>query len=177
MFEEEKYSKDNVANFTDPLFYRKSFIDIVTETSYENHNFFMTEKTIRPICHEKPFVAIGPANFHTKYLKEHFGLELYDEIIDYSFDKEDCLQCRINDVVENIKNLVSQKNTLNKSYKKILPKLKYNRHVLETIYKDVNRIIPKSMHHLLDSKFSYEKLGFYNTSLVHLLDKFKKNIG
>jgi hypothetical protein len=176
-FQEESYSKDNINHFLEPYLYRNSFIDIVTETSYESNNFFLTEKTIRPIFHKKPFIVVGPINFHKRYLNEFFRLELYDEIIDYSFDEETCLQCRINGIIDNIKTIISNKDKLQKVYDKLLPKMQHNKKILENIYKDTHKIVPKSLHHLLNKFFNFELYGAIDTSFVQTILNYRKQNG
>lgn len=169
---EEGYSKNNIDHFTDPIFYRNSFIDVVTEASHEKDLFFLTEKTIRAICHEKPFIVIGPTHFHKRYLEEYFKLELYDEIIDYTFDREECLQCRINDVVDNVQTLISKKHELNNLYKKLLPKLQRNRKRLEEIFNSRSVIIPEALQSLTDYKVSFTAYGS-KTTLLDLINKLR----
>ena len=43
-------------------FYRHFAIDVVTETVFQYPYPLITEKTIRPIVHEKMFVLVAPAN-------------------------------------------------------------------------------------------------------------------
>jgi len=176
IFEEESYTKNSVDHFTDPYLYRNSFIDIVTEASYEAGNFFLTEKTIRPICHEKPFITIGSPGFHTQYLRNHFGLKLYDEIIDYSFDEESDLQQRIVKIIKNLKNIIDNKDKLDLYYETILEKIKYNKHQLENIYNEPNKIIPKSLRFMLDSKSECTTYGT-DSSLLRLIQEYKGHYG
>ena len=70
-----------------PKSYLNGFIDIVTESTYEEDQFFLTEKTSKPISTLKPFLIVGPPKIH-KFLYENYGVEYYDELFDYSFDDE-----------------------------------------------------------------------------------------
>lgn len=67
-----------------PNEYMECAFDAVIETMYEE--FFITEKTIRALDAKKPFFVFGCQYFHKK-LNEKYGFLLYDEIIDYNFDK------------------------------------------------------------------------------------------
>lgn len=176
LFNEESYSKDVLSHFTDPHLYRNSFIDVVAEASYQPYHCFLTEKTIRAVCHEKPFITVGSPSFHKKYLRDLFGFKLYDEIIDYSFDSKICLQERINGVVENLKNIISNKDKLDSYYETLLPKLKHNKKRLLDIYNDPNKIIPKCLQQLLDPNFEYIKYG-HNPSILHLTEKYRNQNG
>jgi hypothetical protein len=63
--------------------YLESAFDIVVETL--NDSFFITEKTLRPIITKKPFIVFSCENFH--YKLQNYGFKLYDEIINYDFDR------------------------------------------------------------------------------------------
>ena len=79
--------------------YFKGLIDIVFETHMEG--FFLTEKTVRPIFYKKPFIAFGCHRYNLM-LKERYGYELFDEIIDYSFDNIINNKERIDALVQEI---------------------------------------------------------------------------
>lgn len=105
--------------------YHDCFLDAGSESS--SNSFFITEKTIKPILWLKPFVIHGCCNFN-KFLKHDMGFELFEEFIDYSFDDEDDLELRTRMYVEQIKRISEIKiEDLNSLYKKIYPKLEYNR--------------------------------------------------
>jgi hypothetical protein len=175
-FEQESYTKSSVDHFTDPYLYRNSFIDIVAEASFEPGNCFLTEKTIRAVCHEKPFVTIGSPGFHTEYLKNYFNFKLYDEIIDYSFDTEPNLQKRINGIISNLKKLIKHKAELTVYYEMIYDKIKHNKQQLENIYNDPNKIIPRPLRFMLDANLEYAIHGT-DSSLTRLIQKYKKQNG
>ena len=67
-----------------PPQYFNSFFDAVSECTAET--IIISEKTIKPLFYKKPFIVFAAPGFH-KYLKE-IGFELYNEIIDYTFDSE-----------------------------------------------------------------------------------------
>lgn len=52
---------DNVAPLKE--YYQNAFLDIVHETDVSKNNFFITEKTLRPIIFHRPFILSGGANF------------------------------------------------------------------------------------------------------------------
>lgn len=98
-----------------------SFVSLVAESTTKSH--FITEKTWMCIYAEHPFLIVGPPHIH-KFLKDT-GIELYDEIFDYSFDS-------IEDDMTRFENIVKQVNNLGKQSLKdlrnlLLPKLIRNR--------------------------------------------------
>jgi GDP-L-fucose synthase len=64
--------------------YSDTLFSVVTETTFENDSLNITEKSFKPLANCHPFIIIGDQHIHEK-LKE-FGFELYDDLIDYSFD-------------------------------------------------------------------------------------------
>ena len=65
-----------------PEDYHSALIDIVTETSLVST--FRTEKCVWPLVYMKPFVILGARYINHNLQK--YGFELYDELIDYTFD-------------------------------------------------------------------------------------------
>ena len=61
--------------------YEPCAIDIVAETDIEYT--VISEKCLRPVLYEKPFITIG--NKHNYYMQQ-MGFELYTELFDYSFE-------------------------------------------------------------------------------------------
>jgi hypothetical protein len=61
-----------------------SCINLVTETSYNNNELFISEKILKPILNYQPFIVFGPVN----YLKElkKLGFRTFSEFWDESYD-------------------------------------------------------------------------------------------
>lgn len=112
----------------------QSFLHVIGEATTTVP--FITEKSIIPILYRKPFITIADKNFSTRL--RNLGLELFDEIIDYSYDSIDNLEDRAEAMVNNILPLL--KEDYNKLYKKLLPKLEHNYNRALEIIKDINYI-------------------------------------
>lgn len=161
-----------------PESYCHGFIDIVCETearpNYTDECYFLSEKSYKPLIVCKPFITLQAQHFHTKYLKEFYGFELYEEMFDYSFDSCENLNDRINGIVENLKRLKSiLLNTQAKIsiYEKIKDKLVFNKQRLTILANDPNFIIPKSLKFLTENN-SEEIYGDVNHELIdHMYDK------
>lgn len=67
-------------------FYNQFNIELISETYTHGTTFFPTEKTVRPIVGNKPFLVYGPKHF-LKNLKE-LGFKTFDQWWDESYD--DC---------------------------------------------------------------------------------------
>ena len=112
-----------------PLEYHDGFIDLVTETCYEENAFFPTEKTIRPLMMLKPFIAISCPHYHTK-LADNFGIQLYTEMFDYNYvDSIQDLKKRTHAVLDQVIAFEETFNSVEKKkqvLEKISPKLLHN---------------------------------------------------
>ena len=79
--------------------YTNAFVEIVHETDIHDNNFFITEKTIRPILFKKPFITMCGRNF-MKNLRT-LGFKTFDDWFDERYDEAngraryDCVLKRI----------------------------------------------------------------------------------
>ena len=87
-----------------PHSYYRGVIDIVTESIIEEGEFYLSEKTCKPLFAHKPFLVVGAPGYH-RWLQEEKHIELYDEIFDYGFDDEPDYKQRIKGIVDNVKRL------------------------------------------------------------------------
>jgi len=102
--------------------YGRGLIDIVTESRIDENEFYMSEKTNKPILTHKPFLVVGSAGYH-KWLKEERHIELYDEIFDYSFDDEPDYKKRVEGIIANM-NRLSEEYKTPEDYKRLYAKIK-----------------------------------------------------
>ncbi len=148
--DEATYSKESHDHFRYPASFQKCFVDIVCETWHEPEKFHVTEKTLRSIAFFKPFLVLSCKGFYKEYLCKYFGLEIYNEIFDYSFDDKDLLEDRIDGIVENIKRLETlSPNQLQSLYVSLIPKLIRNKAKLVEILYDKNKIVPDAFKFML----------------------------
>ena len=77
---------------------RKTFVNIVNETLYEDNTIYITEKTVKPISCAQPFIILGNRG-SLKKLKE-MGYKTFDKWWDESYDDGENIDCRIEKVVE-----------------------------------------------------------------------------
>ena len=90
-----------------------------------SEKYFLSEKTWKPLILGKPYIMVGPPGYY-RYLKE-FGFKIYDELFDYSFDKESDETKRIEMIVFEI-NKLKNKN-YDELYLKIKDKVEYNKNL------------------------------------------------
>ncbi len=145
--------------FKMPSEYKKCFAHLVSEGM--DDGMFITEKTVIPIMHKKPFIVQGIKGFH-KILFEDLKFEPYDEIFDYEFDKWDDYTKRTDAVIDNIKRIVDA--DWKDLYKKLESKIEYNQNRMLEIIKDkvmVPTIVQESKkisNKYLSLKYGLDKL-------------------
>ncbi len=89
-----------VPNRLGPSYFR-GVIDIVTESRIDKDEFYLSEKTNKPLFAHKPFLVLGAQGYH-KWLKEERQIELYDELFDYSFDDKPSYVERVDGILDNL---------------------------------------------------------------------------
>lgn len=107
-------------SFLLPPEWHQSLFHVVTEATHEAA--FPSEKTAIPILMKKPFIVFSCIDYH-KMLTE-LGFQLYDEVIDYSFDSEPNIELRAEKYIQNVVKI----SMLNKveTYNLLRPKIIYN---------------------------------------------------
>lgn len=127
-----------LSSFIIPQQYHDSFFNFATECC--NETIMFSEKTGIPVLLKKPFAILGAPHYHA-YLQE-LGFELYDEIIDYSFDSVIDLKDRVKLYVDNIE-CVSKLDNLDEMYQLLKPKLEYNYENYFRVMNDIERFPPE----------------------------------
>jgi hypothetical protein len=116
-----------------PEDYHSALIDIVTETSLVST--FRTEKCVWPLVYMKPFVILGARYINHNLQK--YGFELYDELIDYTFDTIESPRERVKAMAQEMRRLSELKLDLNKQLMILKPKIERNlKNYLELCFKD-----------------------------------------
>lgn len=113
-----------------------SCINIVTETSFENNELFISEKVIKPILMYQPFIIIGPANY-LKHLREKYKFKTFSDFWDESYDEIYHSPDRIKVIINLIRDLNKKSiQELNELYQKTKDICIYNRRLLDSMELD-----------------------------------------
>ena len=121
-------------NFKKELFLN-SCINIVTETSFQDNELFISEKILKPIIGYQPFIVLGPQN----YLKElkKLGFKTFSHIWDESYDSIESASKRYERVIKLILDLNKKSiDELNKIYKSVKDICIYNRNHIKKLNND-----------------------------------------
>lgn len=175
LYDEEDYSINNKLEYTPGFLARNyftGFIDVVTETNYDNQHFFPTEKTAKPLGSMKPYMALSSKHYHRNLLSE-FGYEMYDEIFDYAFDNCDTVEDRMMGIIDNLKNIQGRfLSNRHEIYESVSLKLEKNRNAALNMIDTVARrkkLIPDSMRFLL--KEDTKLLGEISPNIPEVVDR------
>ena len=167
----------NIFHFADFFDYMidNGFIDLVAESHVEPEEFFITEKTIKSIALLKPFITLCSVGYHTDYLVNTYGLELYDELFDYSFDTMPNVTDRINGLVDNIERIVQIYNNdyRDQIHETLLPKMLRNRQHMIDYGLDKDKMVPASLKFLTDGT-DFKLNGHVQKLTEYTLDYYKR---
>jgi hypothetical protein len=110
--------------------YEESYINIVTETHFNEKNIHITEKSFKPFyLHQLP-IFLANVN-HIKTLKKEYGLDLFDDLINHSYDDEPNNLKRLYMVYDEIKRLSAMKDVIKEFYSNNIDRIKNNREVIK----------------------------------------------
>jgi hypothetical protein len=116
--------------------YRNSYVNIVTETGYISTDVVhITEKSLMPIYFSQ--IPLILSNFeHNKFLKERYDFDLFEDIINYSYDNEKDPRKRLFMFVDEVKRLNSIKDEIINFYKNNQERFELNKAKVTNILQD-----------------------------------------
>lgn len=117
--------------------YNNSYVNIVTESIFEDsfYTIHITEKSIRPF-HFYLFPIFVATQGHVKKLKEEYGFDVYDDIIDHSYDNEPDQKLRLKMVVDEINRIYENKDLFIEYYNKNQDRFEKNKKIVMDVSKD-----------------------------------------
>jgi hypothetical protein len=112
--------------YTTKSHYADTVFNIITETTCDTNSLNLTEKSFKGIANCHPYLVIGDVNTH-KHIKD-LGFELYEDLIDYSFDSIDDSEIRLNSALKEVKRIYNiGGNGILEWYKKNIDKIEHNK--------------------------------------------------
>jgi hypothetical protein len=117
--------------------YENSYVNIVTESCYFPKEIHITEKSMKPFYFYQFPIFLSSYN-HVKYMKDRFGFDMFDDVIDHSYDNEIDNSKRLFMVFNEIKKLLGNKDKLIDFYKNNKNRFLNNREKVLDIYKSEN---------------------------------------
>ena len=108
----EKHDNDNATNFKNSLkvYYENTFVEIISETSYTEECYNLTEKTLNSI-YGCSFPILLCSKGSVAFLRS-MGLDMFDDIVDHSYDAIDDPADRLEAaIIKNAELLTNNKRT------------------------------------------------------------------
>ena len=113
--------------YEDASVYEDSMFSFISETSFLEDEFYISEKVVKALGQNHPFIVFG--NFGTLKELKRMGFETFEPFIDESYDLEPNIQKRMDMVFDEVIKLV------NKTEEEKLIWMKNIKPILEKNYK------------------------------------------
>lgn len=119
--------------------FENSYVNIVTESSFINSEFIVhiTEKSFRPFYHYQLPIFVA-SHHHIKHLKEIYGFDMFNDIIDHSYDDVVNDRERLFKIVEEIKRLNLKKEEIKEFYRNNYERFEKNKIIIYNILKNTD---------------------------------------
>ena len=116
--------------------YLKSYINITTETNYESpYIVHITEKTFNPFNFYQ--IPIFVATYqHVKFLRELYDFDMFDDLVNHSYDNEINNDKRLFMIADEIKRLSEKEEEIKEFYINNKARFNKNRNIINEILKD-----------------------------------------
>ena len=132
LFEDTRHLKQETyhGHITDTLMYKAVMIELVSEAFIDNL-IFITEKCVRPMCAGIPAIYVAGRGY-VQSLRD-LGFEVYDHVIDHSYDTEADDWIRINKVCIELQHILNL-YTPQQFYDATIENTMYNQKLLKEKY-------------------------------------------
>lgn len=119
--------------------FENSYINIVTESCYLDSELVVhiTEKSFRPFYFYQ-FPIFVASHHHVKHLKEIYGFDMFEDIINHSYDEVVNHRDRLFSIFEEIKRLNENKEKIKEFYKKNYDRFEKNKNIIFNILKNTD---------------------------------------
>jgi hypothetical protein len=126
---------DTEASFSNNA-YKNSYINIVTETNFEKNDIILTsEKSFIPLFFSQIPIIMASAN-HIKKMKDRYGFDFFDDIVNHSYDSEMDPNKRFKMIIDEILRLNNKKEEIVNFFKNNKSRFDRNVQIIEEMKKD-----------------------------------------
>jgi hypothetical protein len=126
---------DNFVNFLAPI-YKNTFIEIVGETTYCEPSFLVTEKTLNTIWGCNFPIIIGGQGI-ISHLQNDLGIDVFDDIIDHSYDNEADPVKRLTQAINLNKDLLINNDRVKNLWKQSIHRFIKNNEIVNNQLSDI----------------------------------------
>lgn len=143
--------------YTPPSQFQETLFSVVCESA--ENIIFLTEKTFLPIFHKRPFIIFGGKHSNA-YLKK-LNFKLFDEVIDYSFDRIDDTTKRFDQGLLELKKICSMDP--DEVLKLLQPKIEYNYRNLLNITRNSEKYVNPAIFEIVN--YGIPEMDYYKEIL------------
>jgi hypothetical protein len=121
-----KNNNDNVSNFKNKLskYYENTFVEIISETSFTERCYLLTEKTLNSIYGLNfPILLSGKGAVE---LLRNMGMDMFDDVIDHSYDQCENPIDRLYTALEKNTKVLTDSQYVKQKWKACEPRFKKN---------------------------------------------------
>ena len=116
--------------------YKNSYINIVTETNFDKNDIILTsEKSFIPLFFSQIPIIMASTN-HIKKIKDRYGFDFFDDIVDHSYDSELDPNKRFKMIIDEILRLNNKKEEIVNFFKNNKSRFDRNVQIFEEMKKD-----------------------------------------
>jgi hypothetical protein len=113
--------------------YSYSYVNIITETLFEESDILhITDKSFIPFYFHQIPIFVSTKN-HVKILRDKFGFDMFDDLIDHSYDDIDDHKTRFDAVFKEITKLYKNKDSVIEFYKNNEERFVNNRDLIKKL--------------------------------------------
>lgn len=114
--------------------FENSYINVVTESVFNTPPsvIHISEKSFRPFYYYQLPIFVASLH-HVSHLREDYGFDLFDDIIDHSYDFESNPKIRLQKVIDEIKRISKNKDSIIDFYKNNQERFEKNREIYKKI--------------------------------------------
>jgi len=115
--------------------YSESYFNITTETSFDSNAIQITEKSFNPFYFLQFPIFVATPN-HVKKLRELYDLDMFDDVIDHSYDAQYDHKKRMLMIISEIKRIHANKHLFEELYPELEQRFRKNRDKVLGIIED-----------------------------------------
>lgn len=119
--------------------FENNYFNIVTESIFsdDTETIHITEKSIRPFYFYMFPMILSTAG-HIKYMRENYGFDFYDDVIDHSYDLESNQSKRMDMFIKEILRISNNKDFFIDFYENNKERFENNKKIVESLSNDKN---------------------------------------
>lgn len=117
--------------------YKESYVNIVTESIFEDmwNSIHITEKSFRPFYFNLFPIFVATHN-HVKTIRDNYGFDLFDDMIDHSYDEEPNQIKRLEMIINEIRRIHKNKDKFIDFYKNNQHRFENNQNIVRNLSND-----------------------------------------